>query len=83
MNAKVKTTKGTEGLTSTPPVGEPLLVNDRDAAWLLGGISTRTLWSQTVPRGQIPVVRIGGRVLYPVDALREFIAKQSASSPTA
>ena len=83
MNAKYKTTTGAEGLASTPPAFEPLLVNESDAALLLGGISTRTLWSQTMPRGSIPVVRIGSRVLYSVDALREFIAQQMASSPTA
>lgn len=72
MNLNCKT-------TSKPPVGEPLLVDGHEAARLLG-ISARTLWSQTAPRGSIPVVRLGSRALYSVDALREFIAKVSSQS---
>lgn len=39
------------------------------------GISERLLWTWT-NAGQIPHVRIGARVLYPVDALREWLAEQ-------
>jgi excisionase family DNA binding protein len=51
---------------------EKLLLSAREAAKVLS-ISERTLWSQTEPRGKIPVVRMGSRVLYPVDALRQWI----------
>jgi len=33
---------------------DKLLVPPRKAAWLLGGISTRHLWSLITPRGPIP-----------------------------
>jgi predicted DNA-binding transcriptional regulator AlpA len=52
----------------------------RDAAKALG-ISPRTLWALTAPRGPIPCVRIGtGKrksVLYPADALRAWLAQQT------
>jgi hypothetical protein len=51
----------------------------RDAAKALG-ISPRTLWALTAPRGPIPCARIGtGKrktILYPADALREWLAQQ-------
>ena len=40
------------------------LISIREAAAVLGGISERNLWSLTAPRGPIPCVRIGRRVLY-------------------
>ena len=71
-----RTTTTTNGLASIGPGGDVLLVNDREACRLLGGVSTRWLWGQTQPRGPIPVCRIGGRVLYSVASLRSFIATQ-------
>lgn len=63
------------------PIGaDVLLVNDRVACRLLGGVSARWLWGQSQPRGPIPVCRIGGRVLYSPEALRAFIAQQEAAS---
>jgi excisionase family DNA binding protein len=45
----------------------------RDAAKRLG-ISERTLWALT-DAGEIPVVRIGRRVLYDLADLHEFIER--------
>ncbi|MCS7047344.1 MAG: helix-turn-helix domain-containing protein [Gemmataceae bacterium] len=59
-----------------------LALRPREAAQALG-ISPRTLWALTAPRGPIPCVRIGhGRrrsVLYPVDALRRWLSQQAGS----
>lgn len=51
---------------------QPLLVTAPQAARMLG-ISERTLWSLTAPRGPIPVVRIGRSVRYSLDDLRVWI----------
>ena len=49
-----------------------LLLPAREAAEAMS-ICEKTLWSHTQPRGTIPCVRIGARVLYdPVD-LRKWI----------
>ena len=48
------------------------LMKPREAAEALG-ISEKTLWSRTAPRGPIPVVRLGRSVRYSVDALRRWI----------
>ena len=39
-------------------------------------ISERLLWSKT-NAGEIPCVRIGSAVLYPVDLLREYLNRQA------
>ena len=63
--------------TSTPT---PLALRPRDAAKALG-ISARTLWGLTAPRGPIPCLRIGhGKrqtVLYPVAMLEQWLAEQA------
>lgn len=41
----------------------PMALGPRDAAKALG-ISERTLWGLTAPRGPIPCVKAGTRVLY-------------------
>ena len=55
------------------PRPQPLLTT-REAATFLS-LSTRTLWSLTAPRGNLPVVRIPGcrRVLYDQSDLQVFI----------
>jgi hypothetical protein len=62
------------------PSIESLGLRPRDAARVLG-ISPRTLWGLTVPRGPIPCVRIGhGKrqtVLYPVAELRSWLSRQA------
>lgn len=78
-------------LTRPAPIGaapadERLLIPGRDAARMLGGISERTLYAMTAPRGPIASVRIGRadsgnpRVLYSVETLRAWIAAQTASA---
>jgi hypothetical protein len=58
-----------------PSDGIPkLLLSAVEAAKVLS-ISARTLWSLTSPRGPIKVVRLSGRVLYSISALKEFIAE--------
>lgn len=50
---------------------EPLAVGRREAAAMLG-ISERLLWTWTNAK-TIPHVRIGTRVLYPVEELRRWL----------
>jgi hypothetical protein len=51
------------------------LLSANEAAKYLG-VSPRTLWAITAPRGPLPVVKIGSRCLYdPVD-LQRFINAQ-------
>lgn len=51
---------------------ECLLVSAKEASKLLG-VSERWLWNSTAPRGKIPCVKLGDRVLYSPDELREYI----------
>lgn len=51
---------------------ERLLLSARAAAKALS-LSERTLWACTAPRGPIPCLRAGKRVLYPVERLRAWI----------
>ncbi len=51
---------------------ERLAVNAREAAKMLG-VSERTLWKRA-REGVIPTKRIGGRVLFPIDALRQLMS---------
>jgi hypothetical protein len=52
-----------------------LLLKPREAAACLS-ISERQLWSQTIPRGPIPGIRIGNCVRYSPSALQAYIAEQ-------
>lgn len=52
-----------------------LLVDAAEAARLLG-ISPRTLWGQTAPRGPLPSVKIGRLERYSVGDLEKFITGQ-------
>ena len=74
-----RTTTTTMGLASIGPGGDVLLASSRQAAHLLS-VSERTLWGITSPRGSVPCVRIGSRCLYSPDALRTWIAAQTAST---
>jgi len=40
------------------------------------GVSDRTLWEWT-RAGVVPHLRVGGVVLYPVDAIREWLVERS------
>ncbi len=65
--------------TPTPNSNDPaplcLALRPKDAAKALG-IGERLLWSKT-NCGEIPHVRIGRAVVYPVDVLREYLAEQA------
>lgn len=63
-------------MDSKPERQDRLTVNRREAAAMLG-ISERLLWTWT-NAGHIPHVRIGSRVLYPVEALRQWLSSQIA-----
>ncbi len=52
-----------------------LALRPREAARALG-IGQRLLWSKT-NSGEIPCVRIGRTVVYPVDLLRDWLAAQA------
>ena len=51
------------------------LFSVKETAKLLG-VSERTLWSITMPRGRLVCCRIGSRVMYSLDAIERFIAEQ-------
>lgn len=63
---------------------ESLALRPREAAKALG-VSARTLWGLTAPRGPIPCVRVGtGKrrtVLYPVADLQAWLSREAGSSP--
>ena len=52
-------------------MSEHLLLNAKEAAQALS-ISPRKLWELT-NRGQVPHIRLGRRVLYPMNSLRAMI----------
>jgi hypothetical protein len=64
---------------SSPEAPSALLVSPREAAKLLC-VSEKTLWSHTMPRGPIPVVRLGKSVRYSVKALANFISTLEGSA---
>lgn len=61
----------------------PLALRPREAAKALG-VSVRTLWGLTAPRGPIPCVRVGvgarKTVLYPVADLRAWLSRQAEAA---
>lgn len=61
---------------------EQLLVPANEAARMLS-ISERLLWDMTHPRGPIPSVKAGSRVLYSVGALRQWIVSAEAGCGSA
>ena len=50
----------------------PLLVDEREARRLLGGLSPKTMFNLR-RRGDLTAVKIGSRVMYDVADLRRFI----------
>ena len=65
--------------TLQPDLGQLcLLLTPRKAAKALS-VCEKTLWTLT-QKGEVPVIRIGRAVRYPVDGLREWIQKQSGKS---
>ena len=65
-------TEPTIDLTGNPP---RLALRPKDAAIALG-ISPRLLWART-NMGEIPHVRIGQAIVYPVHVLREWLAERA------
>jgi len=68
--------------TASPELLQPqawprLAMNVSEAAEALG-VSARTLSTWT-DEGIIPVVEIGGRLLYPVDVLRDWLSERAAA----
>ncbi|MBV8781096.1 MAG: helix-turn-helix domain-containing protein [Phycisphaerae bacterium] len=65
-------------MPAEPPLSPfpKLLLTPREAAAAMG-ICEKTLWSLTVPRGELPAVRIGRSVRYSVDDLHRFIAERA------
>ncbi len=55
----------------------PRLLLSRDEAAVAIGLSVRELDDLTSPRGPIRCVRVGRRVLYSPDALRQWIDQQT------
>lgn len=55
-----------------------LALRPREAAMALG-VSERSLWEWT-HRGDVPYVRIGRTILYPVDALRDWLNRRAAAT---
>ena len=68
--------------TNTTMKAEPqtpcLAMRAREAAKALG-ISERLLWDWT-DRGVVPHIRLGKAVLYPVDALREWLQRDAKTT---
>jgi hypothetical protein len=60
---------------SPAPAPPRLALRPKDAARALG-IGERLLWSKT-NAGDIPHVRIGRAVVYPIDLLREWLARHA------
>jgi excisionase family DNA binding protein len=64
------------------PISGPMALRPKDAAKALG-VSTRHLWTLTA-QGHIPCVRVGSGkrqlVLYPVDVLRNWLARQATQA---
>jgi excisionase family DNA binding protein len=58
---------------------EPLALRPNDAARLLG-ISRRTLYELTAPRGPIPCIRTRRAVLYPLTALQRWLESAATDS---
>jgi excisionase family DNA binding protein len=63
-------------LAKPDPLTPCLAMRPREAAAALG-ISERLLWEWT-NRGEIPHVRIGKAILYPVDVLRRWLDEHAA-----
>jgi len=57
-----------------------LLLSTREAAKLLG-ISDRSLWNLTAPRGPVPAIRFGSIVRYSPDDLRAWIKQSRQEGP--
>lgn len=60
------------------PMTEPLALRAPEAARMIG-ISTRSLWTLT-NRGDVPHVRFGRTVVYPIEQLRDWLSERAKRS---
>ena len=60
---------------STVNMDQIKLLSVKETAKLLG-ISERSLWNMTVPRGTLVCCKIGSRVMYSLNAIERFIEQQ-------
>jgi len=75
-----RTLAGSPGGDHTPhPIPQPILVGERDAARMLG-VSERHL-SSLRREGDVPYRRLGHRVLYSPDELREWVESGCPTGP--
>ncbi|WP_428387342.1 helix-turn-helix domain-containing protein [Mucisphaera sp.] len=66
-----------EQAITAPEPTPPINLRPKDAARALG-ISRRKLWELTADQGSgIPHLRLGRAVLYPVDALKAWVAART------
>jgi predicted DNA-binding transcriptional regulator AlpA len=63
--------------SKTQPETPCLAMRPRETAKALG-ISERLLWDWT-NRGEVPHIRVGKAILYPVDVLRRWLDEQAAA----
>ena len=63
-------------MPSDTTVAPRLLISAREAAAMLS-VSEKHLWSNSTPRGPIPAVKIGNRVLYSPRDLEAWVARAS------
>ena len=54
---------------------ERKLLSVKETAHILG-VSERTVWTMTAPRGKLVSCRLGNRVLYSIKAIEKFIEQQ-------
>ena len=66
-------------MSSTHAIPLKLLLAAREAAEALS-VCEKTLWSLTQPRGDLPCVRIGRRVLYDVADIRKWIESKKGGA---
>ena len=60
-------------------VEQKKLLSVKETAQALG-ISDRTLWTITAPRGQLVCCKIGSRVMYSPKAIERFIEEQEGTT---
>jgi hypothetical protein len=63
---------------ASPPTPTPLLVNEREARRLLGGLCAKTMFNLR-KYGELPGVKIGSRVMYDLADLRAFIDRRKGA----
>jgi hypothetical protein len=57
------------------PGQPPLLVDEREARRLLGGLSVKTMYNLR-RSGELPSVKIGSRIMYDPTDLRAFVERR-------